>query len=80
MKFNIFFQIIFSIIGYLFAGSLRHHPDPSYNPIRSDWVSGPRIDKPIEFSRKLKKHHKALITHHTYKETTRKLQRKALHK
>ncbi len=79
MKFLFIFQIILSCISYIFGKSHLKHPDPSYNPIRSNWISGPRIDLPIQYSKKLTKNNKALLAHHSYKETTRNLQKKALH-
>lgn len=81
MKFTIFFQIIFALLGFIFGKhKLRGHPDPSYNPIRSNWISGPKIDIPIQYAKKYEKNNKKLLTHHSYKETTRELQKKALHK
>jgi hypothetical protein len=82
MKFIFTIQIILSLLGFLLAkNKIRgSHPDPSYNPIRDNWLSGPKIDVPIQYSAKHSKNLKALITHHKYKETTSKLQRKAMHR
>jgi hypothetical protein len=84
MKFSIIIQIILSLVTYLFAKSHKSrskgHPDPSYNPIRSDWVSGARIDRPIVYSHKHQNNHKDLLVKNAYRDTTKKLQRKALRK
>jgi len=82
MKFTIILSLLFTLIELFLAKTkLRgHHPDPSYNPIRSNWVSGPRIDLPRSHSRKYINNNKALISHHSYRDNTRVLQRKALHK
>lgn len=81
MKFLFIVQIIISLIGLLYGKhSLRGHPDPSYNPIRSHWISGPKVDLPIQHSKKFNNNNKILLDHHNYKDVTRALQRKALHK
>jgi len=80
MKFLYLLQILLTIIGCLLASNLKKYPDPSYNPIRSDWISGPRIGLPIQHSKKYAKNHRFLLAHHHYHDNTRKLARKALMK
>jgi len=74
--------VLISVTGLLLGknGLRANHPDPSYNPIRSDWVSGSKVDLPIQHSKKLGNNNKALIDHHSYRDVTRQLHKKALHK
>ena len=86
MKFLILISfIIFSLIDILVGKKSlkslkRVHQDPSFNPIRSKWISGPRLDMPVQYSKKYVNNHKTLVNHHAYNDQTAKINRRALKK
>jgi len=81
MKFLIIFTIIIAIIELLTCKyRVTYHADPSYNPLRKSWIEGPRHHAPVVYSKKYINHNKAILTHHAYKDVTRRLTKRALRK